>query len=1793
MLKWFSGEEGEAGSAVSPEMAERLIQTEQLVSQLKELIREKDAALRSKDDQLKELTERLQRLTVERESLESKMEAEKHVMRAQLRDLMEKHQVELQRLSAQHQGQMERLQTELLGQLEERRTASPAAAPPVCQEASGSGNLPTDPASIQRMAELEAQAKQKTEEASRSEAKFLKMKAWSKSRIRQLEEELKKSQAGVAPPDLTALRGRITALEEEREENQWKVDQYEELRAKSEMLEAKLVSYEEQQRTLQAELEQFTKRAASQASESGSADDTQSKVLEWQEMVAEAASARDRAREEREERAAMSLRLSHMEEEREGETAADDWFFPGCSDPALATRQQELEEELAQARGLARPGAKNTSESTTPMEGENMGGWWPEYSSPDTDGLRSVVEELELERNQLQEQILSLEERCQDLEDRLQLQARIEALQVTFDVDEEEQPCWVSQNETEKLQSQLAGVRSQHSRDAEKHQLLVNSLSEQLKGLSDTQESLESSLVEKENTLAKTTEKLELIDSLRETLSQREIQVKELSDKLLQTDHSLENVTKRCSSSEKQCSELKSEAADLTQKLSALKEKAQKQDVTIETLQAELDQTSEELDKLNSAHLEERAQLIHDLQSCEREIDSLKDVLLEKDREISSLAGNMAEYAEQLNVLKQEVKEKEESLVQVENALRKAEREATVIRDSQNSDQQTLNSRITELMGKLKDAEAELEKTKEEGESKAAEVEHLLKQAEGDKKTIQELRGDIQKLNLKDKEQIQEKELKSSKDEQNKLLTQVEKYGNQVETLSGRLEEKLEAIRSLEDQIRTADKLVEEEKQKFDSEKVRLNNEIQNKSEGISKVQEVLRSTETQKQELEVKLKGLNEELELQRRQTDELHERATAALQLNGSLEEQLQVITQHRDKLQLEASERIRAVSEATAERDSLQTRISALETQLSDSNRVIEGLQRERGDLNQVIEQSNNSNSELLLEKTNECSRLLEALREKEEEATRMRLQVEKTERTAADLQSKTETQQSLAQIIHLTADNQRLQEELGKNIQLVSDLTAEKSFLQEKASSLENQIQDSQKTISAQTEEREELRKILTESQESNAAGLLEKTNECTHLSRMLRETEEHLQSLQEQVSQLTDAEKTVSEQRAQLEARQDQLLQLQDTVSMLQEQGSVLKAALMEKDSALNQTAEERRVYQNELLTQRELASKLQEEAESVRRETSEIRQQLEQKEQEVQEVTEQLQSHREELKKRSESVFSLSSQIGAMNQSAAEMEAEISSLKASLQKLSAENEQQLQQSKAEVTDLRDSMQALTDQNRRLKAELQKMANELELIGSLRAEISDREKELRDVQSEVETMRSTMQEKDENLEKLQAFIQQQDQQLRQVKDHSDTLKKQLSELQETTFNLRGQVETLTSESGALKNSLEKKEQLSLQYQSHSTTTVENLNSHLQGKEAECHSLKERISHLEESVSKLSSSLQVQASEAERLRATLGEKDAKQAAQLLSEMQKLEERNKSLSEELRLSGEEHRKLQAEREELEQSRHRELQENQSLQAKVSAKDQELSLLKENIQKIEQILQDSEKEWLSLLDREKQDKSLLTEQLEHLQRCVYEIQQRDQYFHQLNTKLQQAVEERAAVAGQLRAVSQTLRDSQNRCHWLESQIQGQVDPPPHLQPSLLSVLLVPHQMEAKRLKRIFSALFLSLADERARRESAEEALRLAEDRVKSAASRDNQRDFSIEMEEEEWEALSLNPNQPLITRKVKGGMVACRRWLRGRSLYFSRLLTGRARSRYFFLAYLLTIHVAVLMCLSSSMLD
>lgn len=40
---------------------------------------------------------------------------------------------------------------------------------------------------------------------------------------------------------------------------------------------------------------------------------------------------------------------------------------------------------------------RSPSESTTPMEGENMGGWWPEQSAPDT-GVRTRTVSISMHR---------------------------------------------------------------------------------------------------------------------------------------------------------------------------------------------------------------------------------------------------------------------------------------------------------------------------------------------------------------------------------------------------------------------------------------------------------------------------------------------------------------------------------------------------------------------------------------------------------------------------------------------------------------------------------------------------------------------------------------------------------------------------------------------------------------------------------------------------------------------------------------------------------------------------------------------------------------------------------------------------------------------------------------------------------------------------------------------------------------------------------------------------------------------------------------------------------------------------------------------------------------------------------------------------------------------------------------------------------------------------------------------------------------------------------------------------
>ncbi|XP_059420754.1 golgin subfamily A member 4 isoform X1 [Carassius carassius] len=1930
MLRWFSAEESSSahGAPGSPqvdmgsdirftEVTEQLTQMEELVTHLKELIRVKDAALSSKDNQVKELTEQMEHLRGERENFQSKLEAERHISRARIKDLMEKHEAELLEAADKHELELSEKEQALRRQLETLQRS-------ISQPADASANLSTC-ITAQRVTELQAQVKLKQAEASKAEAKFLKMKAWSKSRIRQLEGELKKVQSGLCidmSPDVTSLHSRITELQEEREEILSKLELYEDMKAKNDFLETsidelqkQLMEYKEQQRKMQADLEQVTKRAASQVSETGSMDDVQ--VMEWQEMITMVTEA-ERVQHQGHEKNVMAFRMSHIEEERE----------------ALANRQQEVEEELAQARGLCLQKSRKTK-YFTPLSlqedleyhnrqdpigptdcdvfvnGENMGGWWPQHSAAVTDGLRSVVEELELERNQLQEQILVLEKQCQDLEDRLQLQARIELLQATFGIDEGDQALSESQNESERLQAQVASLRSQQIKDTEKHQLLIASLNKQLKGLSSTQECLESSLMEKEHTLARTSVKLEYIDSLREALETKEKQNQETTEKLLQTEHNLAEVTKTCNNLEKENSEMKATVTELTLNLSVLKDKIQKQEATIESLQNDLVQTNDDLDRLNAAHLEERAQLVHDLQSCEREIDRLQDVIIDKDKDISALTSSTAEYSEQIHELKGEMKFKEDLLTKIEQ-------DVQIFRDPQLSDQQFFNVLIPQLIEQLKRTETDLKVARKDGESKTNEIKDLKKVMEEDKKSIQDLRMEIQKLNMNlkdnllDGEQVHEKD--SFQEERNQLLSEASKYKSELLMFSRKLAEQVECQEQLKQDIQDKSMIISslEEKLKIIQEKTVAERDIFNKDlkirdeakenleKHLSDKIESIQSVNNNNQKLQESLEQTLGELARQKQHLDNAKEQMQAVQDQNYNLLLQVECLTNDNCQLKREIEASVQSLSDVSEEKKSLASKISEVEQKLSESVKTIEHLQRDKeeltlkgNELNKELEQNKQSMDKILLEKDgivrlNETlsrqNRQLEIFFEEEQKEVLKQAQVvsEMNNKVAITLE---ENEKLASNIASLDEQNKYLHKQTNEQMKLLTETTKERENLQNKILIFEKQDMENHKIIEGLLKQNEDLllqveeHKNIEKKLQSGAETLQERSLECAALSKCLRETKEKVGHLRRELESTTsqvlqykqivfEKEKTLTDQSTQMETYQHQLKQLQESISILEEQANNHKLGLTEKDTLLQKESNSCRLLQKELSHERDLVFTLQQEIAYLKIEWSRLNQTLEVKESTLIEKNLECHNHSEELCKRKESVLSLTSQLGIMNENIVRLESDNAHLKGTLEEQLTENvrlKDELRQKQIEVVEYQDSDQAMNDQNIIIKSELKNSMAEIfrqqETITSLQNELESNRVELASLaeqfkskHSQLEALRFTLQGKEEvfrtqemSVNKMNIKLLESESQITQKITAISELHEEVQNLQtalqekdrlllnkDKEFSLVKKTLMAQSESCEARLKLEmveiakiQRELKSLQEKNNHLVRIINENDSLLMQEKEkCLHLQGSASELENTVSLLTCQIERLTSEITQLRETQTEKEQVTFA-TQSQMQKLDERYKKLQEEYDLTKQELLKVISEKSLKEEEicklvlEKEEICRNSSYQTEriqdqlqhhkweSSKVEEDKTMEREKHHILEsKVLQGkdvSQKHWVQLHS--------------NLQHCQREIQQRDFSLQQLNIKLQQAIEEKEGVSSQLITVSKMLRDSQqtvselqNRCYWLQRQFQNQYSPtqgsvytevPPGAPQEPISANFNPSGSDSGDLRmRLAEAEFhLSqlnsrLEEERSRREVAEEAVRVTEQRVQKYKSMESnqswhsQRDFSIQLEkdEEKYEGLVLHPSR----HKMKGGVQLCQRWLKGRSIYCcSKLLPSRGKSRYIFMGYLLMLHVLVFVCLSWSL--
>ncbi|XP_072278197.1 uncharacterized protein [Pyxicephalus adspersus] len=1362
--------------------------------------------LDNKDQLIIETNEKCKRLLSEKENLQSKLDAEKHIMRAQLKDMMERHDSEMRVLNDRHSKTLQDIQEKHEVEIQEKfQTIQQLQGQLQGLVSPGEVRSDSPVARDRETSKLKEQVKLKTDEASKSEAKFLKMKAWSKSRIRQLEEELKIVEA--KNQELSQLSSHVVQLEEEKRALESKLQSVSDLQSFNEQLLSKLVLYEEQQRKLQADLEQVAKRADSQTSESGSVDEMQNQLLEWHDMSAESDITPE---QEREETSVMALRMAQIEEERE----------------AMDSGQVELEEELSAARGVGkmRPSRRKGSrgatklqdefdysnksfeeqslamESSDTIEGENMG------------GLRAVVEELELERNQLQEQIMTLEERCQELEDRLQLQHRIESLQ----------------GENERLQSQVSQMRQQQGQESEKYHDLISTLNDQLKGLTNRNTFLENAIVEKDQTILDTTSKLDQLGAVKKALQEKETINKELLEKLDQSEHQLEEVKKKQGALEAENSTLKQSNNDLTEKVSAFKERVLIQDSSLEKLQNDLDQTNEDLDRLNSSHLEERSQLIYDLQRCEREMDVLKELLQEKDKEMSSLSVTLTEYSEQITVLKQTMDFKDGQMREMSDALVKMEREHHLIKEAQTLDVQETSTKISSLTEQISEMDEELNKAKSLNESKIKEAEELIRQNNENGITIKNLRQEIQTQSVTHNNHVTEcsAQITSLKEQINASVVRL----NETET---KYKEEIESLKlQLENDCSEKDKLAKLLKEK--------SNKEQSFEEELKALREqnnhLVSDMSIKDEELQRLSKHLSEQKDLCDKLSQELAENQDDV----SSLRMKIETMAQERDnsikalqekiqEFQKQIDEKSENVKRLHSEKEDLQAQYKVLETSISDKDscvqlyvNTVEELGKKVKDLEDQNQHFCNEKENLLTEgsqKDVEISHLTQTLNDVQAKLAEKKHQLLEEQKNVSNLSDAKE--ELLAKIEHISAQSSKndsnfaaqLEEKEKECLSLKSQLHKELEVshnLQKHLQSLEKDLEDTQRSL----HERDDTLKVRVA--DYNMA--------CKNVKRQ-KETNELLQKQVDELNNAVENErKALQDKDLLLATQQSQLKDLTFNLEKLQKEEKTLKESnvqLAQDIHGLNgmiaklQEECSRRTEENKTLTERLEMSFKDVEKLTLERDSSLLS---------VSNLESQCHALQSQMVHHQSAVDSLTQQVSLLISEKEKMNSDIELLNSNVSSKSEEVNAlslHLSQQGHTILSLKDQIDTIQLEKQSLlcsvkekdallsqKEELiQQVEKKLEGEGYYLQTISALQNELQSSLSECALHQQKVKEQEQEMQKLT----QQVQLLKDKSEEAGLLKTQLSEHMEIISNLHSEIKNLRNNLDELNNALTKKDE----------------------------------------------------------------------------------------------------------------------------------------------------------------------------------------------------------------------------------------------------------------------------------------------------------------------------------------------------------------------------------------------
>ena len=976
---------------------------------------------------------------------------------------------------------------------------------------------------------------------------------------------------------------------------------------------------------------------------------------------------------------------------------------------------------------------------------------------------------------------------------------------------------------------------------------------------------------------------------LESSLGQAKLKVEQLEEALSSKDEELERAL---SSKDKELEHLVGEKADLERQLSESKE-------------------------LHSGQLREQSKEVAALVSDIERLRERESEVLKEKREVES---DLADLNEVYSTLAADYAERKAAVVKLESSLGQAKLKVEQLEEALSSKDEELeralsskDKELEHLVGEKADLEMQL------SESKELHSGQLREQS----KEVAALVSDIERLRERESEVLKEKrEVESDLADLNEVYS----------TLAAGYAERKAAVVKLESSLGQAKLKVEQLEEALSSKDEELERALSYKDKELEHLVGEKADLEMQLSESKElhsgQLREQSKEVAALVSDIERLRERESEVLKEKREVESDLADLNEVYSTLAADHAERKAAVMKLESSlgqaklkveqlEEALSSKDEELERALSSKDKELEHLVGEKADLEMQLSESKELHSGQLREQSKEVAALvsdIERLRERESEVLKEKREVE------SDLADLNEVYSTLAAgHAERKAAVMKLESSLGQAKLKVEQL---EEALSSKDEELERALSSKDKELEHLVGEKADLEMQLSESKELHSGQLREQSKEVAALVsdiERLREREsEVLKEKREVESDLADLNEVYSTLAADHAERKAAVMKLESSLGQAKLKVEQLEEALSSKDEELERALSSKDKELEHLVGEK---ADLESNIERLRERESEVLKEKREVESDLADLNEVYSTLAADHAERKAAVMKLESSLGQAKLKVEQLEEALSSKDEELERALSSKDKELEHLVGEKADLESDIERLRERESEVLKEKREVESDLadlnEVYSTLAADHAERkaavmklESSLGQAKLKVEQLEEALSSKDEELERalsskdkeLEHLVGEKadlESDIERLRERESEVLKEKREVESDLADLNEVYSTLAADHAERKAAVMKLESSLGQ----AKLKVEQLEEALSSKDEELErALSSKDKELEHLVGE-KADLEMQLSESKELHSGQLREQSKEVAALVSDIERLRERESEVLKEKR--------------------------------------------------------------------------------------------------------------------------------------------------------------------------------------------------------------------------------------------------------------------------------------------------